>query len=239
MEVVRIDLSHVDLTLRRHNSCPQYQNAIEEIYSRRVGITKDGVVFKQLRTEPVTYNPMNGGAECCCDIGRFPEEAHQSTVKVVPIDRIQDIKVEEPAGGTRQIVQCCGCIPSEVGELIPDVDAKVYISTAGDIGAELVVYGLKAPQNLRDTVTALKAGRPMPPPVDGVQDTGAGGLPPPPPPSANTDDDARSCYAPGPAAVMNAPGSMAHGSDEESKALLRSIDSKRGELIGIARAHTT
>ena len=76
------------------------ENAIEEIYSRRVGITKDGVVFKQLRTQPVTYDPMDPCAEMCCKFGRFKEEEHQSTTKVIPPAQVQDIKVEEPAGGT-------------------------------------------------------------------------------------------------------------------------------------------
>lgn len=224
-----------------------YENTIENTFSRRVGITKDGIVFKQLRTEPVTYDPMNMCAVCCCATGRFPEEATQSSTKVIPIDRVQDIKVEEPAGGTRQIVSCCGCIPREVGDLIPDVDAYVHISTAGDVGAELVVYGLTAASHLRDTVIAIKAGRPMPPPVDGVQDTGyAGDMPV----TGNTEEPSLGGFLP---AVLPAMGSaegtpqaqrscFAEGmvppgmKDEESVALLRSIDSKLGQLISVTQA---
>jgi len=222
----------------------KYENTIELTYSRRVGITKDGIVFKQLRTEPMSYDPMNICAACCCAIGRFPEEAHQSTTKIIPIDRVQDIKVEEPAGGTRQIVYLSGCLPSEQGEMIPDVDSRVYISTAGDVGAELEVYGLVAGAHLRDTVIALKNGRPMPPPIEGVEDTGSVGsvgiMPGPkdagdavnPMPIYATDNsrEGSGCFAPA-AMSMAAPGVK----DEESLGLLRSIDGKLGELISIQR----
>ena len=212
------------------------ENAIEEIYSRRVGITKDGVVFKQLRTKPVTYDPMDPGAECCCNFGRFKEEEHQSTTKVIPPAQVQDIKVEEPAGGTRQIVNCCGCVPQEVGELIEDVDSKVYISTAGDIGAELVVYGLINGPHLRDTVIALKNGKPMPPPAEGVEDTGsmemsfmnaAPGVAP-----SGISSSERDCGFAAPSSIMVPPGS-----NDESVALLRSIDGKLSQLVSIAQAH--
>jgi len=60
-----------------------YENEIEDIYSRRVGITRDGVVFKQLKQEPVTLNPMNPCAVWMCDYGRYPENGAMSPTTVL------------------------------------------------------------------------------------------------------------------------------------------------------------
>jgi len=143
--------------------------------------------------------------------------------------------VELPEGGTPQVIPIC-CIPTETGPLIQDVDPKVFISTAGDSGAEMVIYGLKNPNHFRNTIIALKNGRPMPPAEDGMEDTGA------------TMDMSQHVAAEKPAAaaaastgggmfsglLSSAPGMLGGG---EEVALLKSIDSKLSQLVTIANKY--
>ena len=131
-----------------------------------------------------------------------------------------------------QVIQVC-CVPTEVGEIIKEVDAKVYISTAGDTGAEMVIYGLKNPNHFRNTIIALKNGRPMPPAEDGMEDM-AGSM------------DALQHVAAEPsvsqpssggmfAGLMSAPGAMLGGGEEV--ALLRSIDANLRQLVTVANKY--
>ena len=66
--------------------------------------------------KPVTYDPMNPCAACCCAIGRFKDIEVGASSKVIPFDRVQDVRTKQAAGGTRRIVQVCGCFPLEQGD---------------------------------------------------------------------------------------------------------------------------
>merc|ERR1719498_1197494 len=81
-------------------------------------------------------------------------------IKTIPIDRVQDVEVVEPAG----TVCCC---------FVQNVLHSVAIQTAGSSGApEATLVGLKDPLSFREAVLALKEGMPM---SDGMSSSKAGG----------------------------------------------------------------
>jgi len=147
----------------------QGANTVEELWSRRIGVTSSGIVVKSLKKEMMEANPAACCAVCFCDYGRYPENAIGASTKIIPFDRVQDVRVTEPGGGTRQIIKLCGFYPYEVGPMIADVDSVTEIDTAG-AGIELTVKGLIDGHSLREAVMALKEGRSMPPLRKGARD---------------------------------------------------------------------
>ena len=215
----------------------QYQNLIEELYARRLAVTKDGIVYKTLRKKPMALDPTNPCAACCCAIGRFKDNEIGASSKVIPFDRVQDVRTEQAAGGTRRIVQFGGCCPCEQGDMIADVDASCDVDTAG-YGIELMVPGLANAPNFRTTVLALKHGRELPPLDDGViEGTADPSALRGPPPRASMKRSSSS------AKMMRytaAPDSMEMTrTTEEQTTLLRSIDEKLAALVAIADRATT
>jgi hypothetical protein len=137
------------------------ENQIENLWARRLALTKDGIQYRMLRRKPVTFDQAHPCATWCCAIGRFPDQEIGATSKVIPYDRVQDVRTDLAAGGTRRIVQVGGCCPYECGEVIPDVGASCEVDTAGS-GSELVLSGLVNPAEFRACVIALKHGRDLP-----------------------------------------------------------------------------
>ena len=210
----------------------QYQNLIEELYARRLAVTKDGIVYKTLRKKPMAFDPTKPCAACCCAIGRFKDTEIGESSKVIPFDRVQDVRTEQAAGGTRRIVDIGGCCPYERGDMIADVDASCDVDTAG-YGIELMVPGLANAPNFRTTVLALKHGRELPPLDDGViEGTADPSALRGPPPRASMKRSSSS------AKMMRhtaAPDSMEMTrTTEEQTTLLRSIDEKLAALVAIA-----
>ena len=204
-----------------------HENLIEDMWRRRVAVTKDGIVYKQMRTQPLTLDPTNPCACCTCATGRFKETEQGASTQVFPFDRIQDVAFEAPAGGTRRIVKYCVCCPKEVGEMIEDVDDRVDISTAGGSGVELSIFGLQNGQNLRKTALAFKRGAELPPWEEGMKDSdvpwvfdalGSSGLGEP--------------GAPAGIEMVRAGGvgGGGGGGSGQEVALLRSIDGRLGQL---------
>jgi len=107
------------------------ENQYEKLWSRRLAVTKDGVHYKVLRQKPLTHNPTNPCSACCCDVGRFKDQEIGAQSKLIPYDRLQDVRTELPAGGYRQISNYCGCFPVEEGEMISDVDATCQALGSG------------------------------------------------------------------------------------------------------------
>jgi len=217
----------------------QYQNLIEELYARRLAVTKDGIVYKTLRKKPTAFDPTNPCAACCCAIGRFKDNEIGASSKVIPFDRVQDVRTEQAAGGTRRIIQAGGCYPYEQGDMIADVDASCDVDTAGyGIVPELMVPGLANAPNFRTTVLALKHGRELPPLDDGViEGTADPSALQGPPPRASMKRASSS------AKIMRynaAPDSMEMTrTTEEQTTLLRSIDEKLAALVAIANRAVT
>lgn len=203
------------------------QNMVEQLWRRRVAVTKDGIVYKEIRSAPVTLDPANPCAMCCCATGRYKENELGATMKVFPFDRIQDVAFEAPAGGTRQMIAACGCCPNDVGEMIPDVATRVDISTAGGTGVELQIFGLVNGQNLRKTALALKNGRDMPPLEEGMTEGSTSALEA----QAKTSGDPQGGV--GTSSVGAAPGAFEmvgrSGNSGQDVALLQSIDKRLGK----------
>ena len=106
-------------------------------------------------------------------------------MKQIPIDRVQDIHIEQPGGGTNQIIQCCAFMPQTMGPLIEDVDALCAVQTAASTDPELVLNGLEAPQHFKEVRARDKLTQFHPAPVR---------LPPSPPSlSSRLTSHSRAC----------------------------------------------
>ena len=209
----------------------EYENLVEQLYARRLAVTKDGIMYKTLRKKPMTYDPTNPCAACCCAIGKFKDGEIGASSKVIPFDRVQDVRTEQAAGGTRRIVQVGGCLPFEQGAMIPDVDASCDVDTAG-FGIELMVPGLVNAPNFRTTVLALKHGRELPPlekgVVEGSTDMSALRAPPSRAEMKRTSSSAKMMrYAPAPESLE-----MSRVTEEHTE-LLRSIDASLAKLVSL------
>ena len=154
-----------------------YENSIESLYSRRLAVSKDGIVFMKLLQKPVTWDPLHPCAYYCCKTVRDPSRELGAYSKFIPFDQVQDIVTKAPAGGTRQVLMACNCVPCERGEMIPNVDATCDVDTAGGNrgnrgknGVEIRLPGLVNAPNFRETVLALKHGRELPPLENGVSE---------------------------------------------------------------------
>jgi hypothetical protein len=135
------------------------ENKIETIYSRRVAITKKGVLFKTLKTHPVGVRD-----QCCGKAERFPEFERNEYKQFISFDLIDDerLRVVPPVGGYRR-KKCCW----DTG-YIPHVESRVQ-------GCRMMVNGLVAPNAFVETILAVKHGQPMPPiDRDGILDFSAG-----------------------------------------------------------------
>ncbi|KAK3281527.1 hypothetical protein CYMTET_10687 [Cymbomonas tetramitiformis] len=217
-----------------------YENKIEELWARRVGITNEGIVFKQLRKKPLSYDDGQNCSELCCRVGRFPKYETGGITKVVPFDRVQDVLVEDPAGGTERVIQLCGCCAHEVGEYIPNVDSVCQVDTSG-AGIELTLPGLANAKEFRQTVIALKNRKPIPTIGEGVLEGTAALNERMKAPLDRCSSKVRQSSnfmnpAYGPSTTH--PGMMEMSrTSEDQVALLRSIDDKLGKLISIAATH--
>ena len=74
---------------------------------------------------------------------------------------MQDVRIKKAVGSTQIVWCCCG------SEQVANVDNKIEIDTSGR-GIELSVDGLIAAEHLKKTIFALKNGREVPAPVQGV-----------------------------------------------------------------------
>ena len=219
------------------------ENKIEELWARRLALTKDGISYKVLRRKPVGLDPTNPCAACCCAADRYKEIEIGASSKLIPYDRVQDVRTEQAAGGKRRIIQCGGCFPLEIGEMIKDVDQLCDVDTAGgDPGPALQIPGLQNALNFRQCVIALKHGRDLPPVEEGTR---AGTL------------EASALHPAATHAMLEAPKPTTMGTavtssaqhlvaptpqsmSAESRAqlaMLQSIDAKLGKLLQIAEKH--
>lgn len=210
------------------------ENQRERLWSRRLAVTKDGIHYKVLRQKPLTHNPTNACAACCCDVGRYKDREIGAQSKLIPYDRLQDVRTELPAGGTRRITQICGICPVEEGEMITDVDATCEVDTAGG-GLELSLPGLVNAPNFRACAIALKHGRDLPPLEEGTAPGTFQASAAQPAATHALHGSAIAGGGPTKSGYAPVPQDMSRETAEQTE-LLRAIDAKLGELISLGRA---
>ncbi len=132
-------------------------NLVQDLWKRRVGISRNGIVYKELVTHPMGVNPTNCWQGCCCCIyDTHPALRRSKTSKTLPFEKIQDASVTDAQGATA--IACCGCgCPAT----FPNVDSVVKVDTAGS-GLEMILVGLVAPDFFKKAVLAMKNGRHLP-----------------------------------------------------------------------------
>eukprot|EP00505_MAST-04D_sp_SCG-Rhode-Island_P001472 Stramenopile-MAST_4_protein_1472 len=131
-------------------------NRVEELWCRRLAVTKNGVVYKQLPRHPMGGDPANCMTGCCCQYEQHEALEKGAEAKTIPFEKIQDVKVTGAQGAT--VINYCGCCCSDT---FKNVDVKVEVDTSGE-GIELTLYGIKAPDHFKKVVLAMKNGRPLP-----------------------------------------------------------------------------
>lgn len=132
-------------------------NRVEELWCRRLAVTKNGVVYKQLPRRPMGGDPANCMTGCCfCQYEQHEALEKGAEAKTIPFEKIQDVKVTGAQGA--RVINYCGCCFTDT---FKNVDVKVEIDTAGS-GIELTLYGIKAPDHFKKVVLAMKNGRPLP-----------------------------------------------------------------------------
>ena len=82
------------------------------------------------------------GDSCCCDVGRYKDSEIGAQSKLIPYDRLQDVRTELPAGGTRRITQICCICPVEEGEMIGTDDVLATWAAVTDALANQTILGL-------------------------------------------------------------------------------------------------
>lgn len=115
------------------------KNAADNAYCRWVAVSRDNVLI-------VRKHRPGGCRFSCQDIG--------TTRKLIPIQNIQDVIIQEPAG----TAVCC-CVPNTL--------TTVILQTAASSGGEDPhadpsqghLEGLRDPKRFRDVVMSLKKGR--------------------------------------------------------------------------------
>lgn len=132
-------------------------NLVQDLWKRRVGISQNGIVYKELVTRPMGADPANCLPACCCCIyDTHPALRTSKTSKTLPFEKIQDAMVTDAQGAT-VVAVCCCCCPAT----FPNVDSVVEVDTAGS-GIEMRLKGLVAPDFFKKAVLAMKNGRPLP-----------------------------------------------------------------------------
>eukprot|EP00947_MAST-08B_sp_MAST-8B-sp1_P001528 g1528.t1 len=140
-------------------------NQAETLYVRRLALTRHGVAFKTLPKEPL--GTVTCSESCTGQYRPHPSLNVGASSKVIPYDRIQDVKITEAAGG--KVKQFC-C--STYGTIL-DVATKVELDTAG-AGIELTLEGVVDGENFRESVIALKHGAALPAASEGCRDVNPG-----------------------------------------------------------------
>lgn len=136
-------------------------NTAQSIWSRRLALTRNGIVYRTLTKNNMGPDNGNCCASCCGIVDTYPHLVIPQTTKTVPYEKVQDVRIKEAVGSTQIVWCCCG------SEQIANVDNKIEIDTSGR-GIELSVDGLIAAEHLKKTIFALKNGREVPAPVQGV-----------------------------------------------------------------------
>jgi len=121
-----------------YSFCCAHDNARDEAVARNLRVTREEIIY--------TVHKHKAGFRCdCADVG--------TVTKSIPVDRLQDVLLKEPAGG---------CI-------VKEILTRAEVQTAANSGlgaptmdnpagsrAELSLAGLKQPHKFRDLVLGLK-----------------------------------------------------------------------------------
>ena len=110
--------------------CFSKQQIEWDTYSKHVAVTHDGIKFVQDKRKTLC-------GFSCSDAGRIS--------KTIPIDKITDCDVTEPAGAT------CLCIDNVLSTV--NIDTA---SSGGGVMHELVLSGLKEPLKFKKLIWAMK-----------------------------------------------------------------------------------
>jgi len=119
-------------------SCNAYDNARDEAMVRNLRVTREEIIYTVGRHK-------SGWRSDCSEVG--------TVTKSVPVDRLQDVLLKEPAGG---------CVVKEVltrAEVQTAANSgygKPTMDNPGGERAELSLAGLKQPHKFRDLVLGLK-----------------------------------------------------------------------------------
>jgi len=114
-----------------------HDNARDEAVVRNLRVTREEIIY--------TVGKHKAGFRCdCSDVGTI--------TKTVPVDRLQDVLLKEPAGGciVREILTRAEVQTAANGGMAPTMN-----SPTGE-RAELSLVGLKQPHKFRDLVLGLK-----------------------------------------------------------------------------------
>ena len=129
-------------------------NKINDLYRRRIAVSKKGVIHKLVPMTPFLLDPADN---CAFNLGYFKANERPAATKTIPFDQIQNIDVTLSSGAT--IVKGFPFICMNTS--IIDVDSLLQVDTAGH-GIELEVAGLVDASLFRDTVMAMKHGEALP-----------------------------------------------------------------------------
>mmetsp|Transcript_66364 Transcript_66364/g.154212 ORF Transcript_66364/g.154212 Transcript_66364/m.154212 type:complete len:252 (-) Transcript_66364:84-839(-) len=130
------------------------KNAADNAYCRWVAVSRDNILI-------VRKHRPGGCRFSCQDIG--------TSRKLIPIQNIQDVIIQEPAG----TAVCC-CVPNTLTTVILQTAASSVGENPQADPSQGHLEGLRNPKRFRDVVMSLKKGRS----VDGLgADLSAGAAP--------------------------------------------------------------
>ena len=129
-------------------------NQIENLWRRRLALTKNGVVHKTLPAHIYGPDPKTPCSSCLFLYGRHPALIQGGSAKTIPLEKVQDVSIRKAIG--ESVVTICCCFPQS----FPNIDDVVDIDTSGK-GIELSVTGLINGEFLKKAIFALKNGRPL------------------------------------------------------------------------------
>jgi hypothetical protein len=209
------------ITLEGNNERLKH-NTREAMRSVRVALSRDGVCIKTLPQSMMGPNPADPCGECFAKFDLHEHLKIPATTKIIPYEKIQDVRVVDAHGADNIVYFCCAS-----SEQVPRVTTRVEVDTSG-AGLEWFTEGIVEAHHFKDTIMAMKYGKPLPSACDGVIQL-TNRLPSTSSRKVNRQARAQQLgAAPEQHSGMSRSGisSVSSGNDDEILKVLRSIDAR-------------